>query len=352
MEQNELKCANCEQDLQEGYEFCPHCGQKTKDDLTIGVLFYNTITNYFSFDARFLKSIFPLLLKPGFVARQFVVGKRLQYLHPAQYYLVASVVFFFIFSFTAREHTQAIDKVFRQGFETVSTDSIPVKMLDSTQVVKMQEELKKSQVFTGLSDDEIKELDSVMANAANTESPTLNMNYDSKKVDSLIKVGASDDDIYKAMGMKEDAGFWPKLMYKQALKFQKNRGGGIVQAFYDSIPIAMFFLLPIFALLLKLFYWRRGRFSHHLVFSFYYFSYLFVVASLVFGINMFIEIPDWIDWLIMLSTFIYLWFASKRFYEQGYFVTFIKSNLVTFLYFVFVIPIAFIVMLGASFIFY
>jgi hypothetical protein len=355
METNNINCANCEKQFQEGFEFCPHCGQKAKDDLTLSVLFYNTISNYFSFDARFFKSFIPLMFKPGYVARKFIEGKRLQFLHPAQYYLFVSVIFFFLFSFTARKHTQAIDKALKQGFESkniIPIDTIPKLELDSLQLAKMKEGLKKSQKVTGMSDEEIKALDSVMTNVAVPSAPNLTFDYDEKKVDSLIGVGASDSVIYDAMGMKEDAGFFSKMFYRQALKFQKNRGGGILQAFYDSIPFAMFFLLPIFAMLLKLFFWRRGRFSHHLVFSFYYFSFIFVVASIVFGVNLFTDIPDWIDWLVMLSTFIYLWIAIRRFYQQGYFVSFIKSNLVTFLYFIFVIPIAITVMFVASFVFY
>ena len=88
-----INCKNCEKEFEEGFEFCPHCGQKAKDDLTIGVLFYNTISNYFSFDARFLRSFIPLMFRPGYVARRFVEGKRLQYLHPAQYYLFVSVIY-------------------------------------------------------------------------------------------------------------------------------------------------------------------------------------------------------------------------------------------------------------------
>ena len=49
-------CKNCELDHEVGFQFCPHCGQKTNEDLTVGVLFYNTISNYFSFDARFFCS--------------------------------------------------------------------------------------------------------------------------------------------------------------------------------------------------------------------------------------------------------------------------------------------------------
>ena len=47
----------------------------------------------------------------------------------------------------------------------------------------------------------------------------------------------------------------------------------------DATPIALFVLLPIFALLLKVFYWRKGRYAYHLVFTFYFFAFLFIVSN-------------------------------------------------------------------------
>ena len=99
LEDTTAKCLNCEEPLEEGFKFCPNCGQKTNEILTVGVLFYNTIANYLSFDARFFKSFFPLMFKPGMLAKCFIQGKRLLYLHPAQMYLFVSVVFFFLLSF-------------------------------------------------------------------------------------------------------------------------------------------------------------------------------------------------------------------------------------------------------------
>ncbi|WP_290699405.1 hypothetical protein [Lacinutrix sp.] len=46
-------CKNCENDFRSNFDFCPHCGMKDKEGLTLTVLFYNTVSNYFSFDARF-----------------------------------------------------------------------------------------------------------------------------------------------------------------------------------------------------------------------------------------------------------------------------------------------------------
>ena len=90
-----IHCKNCGSELKSFYKHCPECGQKVDDNLTLGVLFSNTISNYFSVDARFFRSFIPLLFRPGYLAKKFVGGKRLTYLHPAQFYLFISVVFFF-----------------------------------------------------------------------------------------------------------------------------------------------------------------------------------------------------------------------------------------------------------------
>jgi Protein of unknown function (DUF3667) len=356
MENNNTTCKNCDKEFNEEFEFCPYCGQKAKDSLTMSVLFYNTISNYFSFDARFLKSFFPLLFRPGYLPNKFVEGRRLLYLHPAQFYLFVSVIFFFLFSFQTREYTSQADKALKKGFEgesVIKMDSISKKSLDSVKTEVLSQTLETNKIYTGMDAGELKELDSIINNSAKyDDSYNFDLMFNKSEVDSLIKAGATDEIILKAMGMKEDAGFFKRRFYSQLLKFQKKSGGGILQAFFDSIPIALFFLLPIFAFILKLFFWRRGSFSHHLVFSFYYFSFIFVVFSIIMLANLFWEIPDWIDWILALSTFFYLIIAVKQFYRQGYFLSFIKTGLVSFFYFMFVLPIALIIMVTASFFYY
>ncbi|MBT8286727.1 MAG: DUF3667 domain-containing protein [Flavobacteriaceae bacterium] len=352
MSESTVSCKNCNKEFKEGFEFCPHCGQKAKDDLTLGVLFYNTISNYFSFDARFIKSFLPLMFRPGYVAKQFVSGKRLLYLHPAQYYLFVSVVFFFLFSFKVREYNSNVDKALKKSFDSESVvPGIDMKPLDSMAAKELSESIKKNQAITGMSDEDVAKLDSIMVDGNNNPG-NLTFSYDKNKVDSLIAIDAKEPEILKAMGMKDNAGFFVKRFYQQLLKFQKNSGGGIVQAFFDSIPIALFILLPIFAVLLKIFYWRRGRFSHHLVFSFYFFSFLFILMSLIIGVNYIVEIPDWIDWLIILSSFFYLWLALRNFYQQGLFLSLIKSGFISFFYMLLILPLALTVMITASFFFY
>lgn len=359
MEKHLVKCPNCENEFQEGFEFCPHCGQKAKEELTLGVLFYNTIANYFSFDARFLKSFIPLMFKPGYLAKKFLEGKRLLFLHPAQMYLFISVIFFFLYSFNVRETVQEVNEKFKKTNKLeLVTDSIkPQKpVLDSVQLEKLMNPLKQNNIVTGIKEEDLKKWDSIIK-AENKEVKTtniLNFDFNEKEIDSLIVIDAPNETIYKAMGMSDDAGFFTRKIYSQMLKFYKDRGlGSILQTFYDSIPLAMFFLLPIFAFILKIFYFRRGRFSHHLVFSFYFFSFLFTVFSILVLTNLIWEdFPGWITTLVMLSIFFYLFLAIKRFYGQGWILSFFKSNIISFAFLTFVIPLAVIIMGLMAFLFY
>ena len=358
MSTNKINCLNCEEQHEEGFEFCPYCGQKTNEDLTIGVLFYNTISNYFSFDARFLKSFIPLMFRPGYLASRFLEGKRLLYLHPAQMYLFVSVIFFFILSFSTRDlvgkANEINQKVVSSENNKVENDSA-VEALDSLQVEKMMKPLKDNKKLLGLKDEDIAKTDSIIkANANSKDKYKTSWDFDKKKVDSLIASGADNEVVLKEMGMSDNPGYFERRIFENVLKLTKGTGaGGMVQAFFDSIPISMFFLLPLFAFILKIFYFNKGKYAHHLVFSFYFFSYLFTVFSILFAVNRFVyDIPDWIDWLVAISTYFYFLIALIKFYKQNWFLSWIKSGMITFAFLLFVLPMSFSILAFLAFVLY
>ena len=199
MAKEQETCKNCEQNFDADFYFCPYCGQQSKEDLTVGVLFYNTISNYFSFDARFFKSFLPLMLKPGFLAKRFIEGKRLLYLHPAQLYLFISVVFFFVFSFIQREQVRSLDenlaKTLKQ--EKVIDTTITKEVRDSLRLVEMKKKqvadsigraklrksLEDNKMFHGFSE---KQIDSLV-NAENfQQNGMVNFDFNERNIDSLI----------------------------------------------------------------------------------------------------------------------------------------------------------------------
>lgn len=279
------------------------------------------------------------MIKPGFLPKQFVMGKRLTYIHPAQMYLFVSVIFFFIFGFNVRESRASIDKAMQNPEQLLPKEEEREQaalIIDS-----VVNGMKNNQEIMGMSGEDVEQLDSILnketqkANDSKRDGSIFgtSFSYKESKIDSMLERGVPEKEIYMAMGMREDAGTFQKKFFSQLLKFHKERGlGAIYQTFIDSIPITLFFLLPIFGLLLKLFYYRKGRYAHHLVFSFYFFSFLFTVLSIDLIINRFIDVPDFLDWLLALSTFFYFFIGVKRYYGQGWILSYIKSSTVGFLF--------------------
>lgn len=344
------QCKNCERTFDTDYEYCPYCGMEATDNLTVGVLFSNTIENYFSIDARFFRSFVTLMVKPGVLARRFVDGKRLKYLHPAQFYLFISVVFFFIFSFSVRQADNEVSEAIKKGFEQeINLDSIAVTV-DSLDMAEAKVALKKNQKIVGMSDEKLMELDSVMSSDSGV--PNISLGFKRKLLDSLIAVGAPLDQKLEAMGMEEDTNAFGRRFYAQMLKFYEKQGGGIVQVLYDTIPIAMFLLLPLFAVFLKIFYWKPATFAHHLVFSFYFFTFIFTSFCVMLLVNKVWEIPIWIEVLICFSFILYLIIALRNFYRSSWLGAFFKANIISFLYMSIIVPVAAIGIIMVAFMLY
>lgn len=357
MKSEQHHCLNCGYELEDDFEFCPHCGQKTEDKLTIGVLFYNTISNYFSFDARFLKSFVPLIFRPGYLPAKFLEGKRLLYLHPAQMYLFISVIFFFIFSFSVRDQVQAINKAVQKATVLDSPDKVGKKFsveLDTLQTQKIASVLKENQKQLNIPDKDLKEIDSVLkGNKTRVVSSNGFPRYNERELDSLIALNKTDDEIYAFMGLKSNATYMTRRLFKQLLRFHKTKDGGtILQTFYDSIPIVLFFLLPLFALFLKILYFNKGTYPHHLVFSFYYFAFVFAILSIFTILNLNWEVYQLVNTLLILSLFVYLFLAMKRFYRQGVFLTIFKFGVLSFSFLLFITPITAIFLIFYALLFY
>ncbi|MFQ3213677.1 MAG: hypothetical protein ACJAT1_002456 [Marivirga sp.] len=325
------QCKNCEESFDDSFDYCPYCGQQTTNDLTVGVLFSNTIKNYFSFDARFFKSFIPLMLKPGVLARRFVDGKRLKYLHPAQFYLLISIVFFFIFSFYVRQADNEVSKALKNGFNKK-------EFFDSATVKTAAESINT--------------VDSVITATAGQGIPNTTLSSQKDVLDSLIANGAPQSEQLTAMGKKDDTGVFLTKVYIQLLKLYEQKGNGILKTLYDTIPIAMFFLLPLFAFLLKLLFWKRGTFAHHIVFSFYFFTFIFTSFCILILGNSLFDIPIWIDVLVFLSFIIYLTMAIRHFYETEWLKAFLKANFISFIYMLVVLPFAMVGVIFVSFMLY
>jgi hypothetical protein len=208
---------------------------------------------------------------------------------------------------------------------------------DTLDVNEAKKALKKNQKLIELSNEELVELDSVMS--SDPQLANITFGFKRQLLDSLITIVAPLDQKFEAMGMKEGANAFSRRFYEQMLKFYEKQGGGILQVLYDTIPIAMFLLLPLFALFLKIFYWKPATFAHHLVFSFYFFTFIFATFCAILLVNKVWQIPIAIEVLICFSFVIYLMFALRNFYRSSWKGAFFKANTIAFLYMLIIVPV-------------
>ena len=91
------KCLNCGTHLTTDDNFCSKCGQVNDTNrLSVKQYFFEYLSGFFDFDNRFLKTVIPLVFKPGFVTKEYVDGKRMKYVNPFQLYLHISILFFLV----------------------------------------------------------------------------------------------------------------------------------------------------------------------------------------------------------------------------------------------------------------
>lgn len=280
-------CLNCGTTLTDMY--CPHCGQRNLPKRqTLGELITNFISSFWSYESKFFKTGQYLLFKPGFLATEYCAGKRESYYHPARMYVFISFIYFLLFT------------------------SLPDTQADETATNKYynQEDAKyKSGIFS---------LDSAYYTSREA--------YDSAQ---LTLPETSRHGWLRRMIEYREIELNQRYKDRES-DFQKDFGN----AFFNNYSKVIFFLLPVFALLLKLFYVRRDYYySEHLVFSIYFYNFFFLAGSLYMLANI---IPwGWLNWItvvIVLWIIAYLPLGMKRMYKQSWPKTILKFLMFSMLF--------------------
>ncbi len=110
-------CLNCEHPLEDHYQFCPECGQEARASAgSLKDFFRNFLSDYFTFDSKFMRSFAPLLVKPGFLTNEFFAGRRVRYIPPLRLYIFVSIVFFLVLSVLGNNDTTTTESAFWDAF--------------------------------------------------------------------------------------------------------------------------------------------------------------------------------------------------------------------------------------------
>ncbi|HMQ89827.1 MAG TPA: hypothetical protein PKB07_19650, partial [Flavilitoribacter sp.] len=132
--------------------------------------------------------------------------------------------------------------------------------------------------------------------------------------------------------------FWDRLVFKQIIKVNKEVRN-LPNFVIGKLIWMVILMMPALAVILKLLYIRRKRyFVEHLIFSFHYHAFAFLVFSIIMLIFYFggkgnENMESYILGLILpMVILLYLFIAMKRVYQQGFIKTFFKYSFLNFSY--------------------
>ena len=317
-------CQNCQYPLTENYNFCPQCGQENNDkNVSFGTLIGEFFSNYFAYDSRLVKTIKPFLFKPGFLTKEFIKGRRTTYMHPLRLYLIISFFYFLLFSFTVVHDTENQNSKFINFSPPEVIDSIPVK----------PDQGQQEEISFILKDSVLQETDTlhVERETGETDVPEPRiMGILMNKLRVIQLPDATPDQVLDSLGARKSA--YNLYLARQGIKIANERDENIYNYLVKNASLMMFFLLPFFALILKLFYVRRKRlYIEHITFTLHIHTFLFFILILVLLIDYFWP-NNWVFTLVTYIVLIYFLLAFKNYYQQKWIKTIFKMFILAFTY--------------------
>jgi hypothetical protein len=322
---SEKNCLNCGHYVEERY--CTHCGQ---ENVEVKESFRHLIGHFFSdlthYDSKFFTTLKDLLFKPGYLTNEYLAGRRVNYLHPIRMYVFVSFLYFLVtLSFNGLESKteEAIANNASQNTRNQIADSLRT-MLSAGEKNTLSGKIKDSvirKILTKIDTGSLHNIDFTFI--FNVEYKDL-VAFDSSQ--RLLPV------------QKREKGLKPWMYHRWLNSINLYGKKGLKYRAMDRtehfIPKMMFVLLPLFALLLKLFYNKKKYYySDHVIFSLHFHTAAFLIF-LVFSIVSLLFPPFRNDAqnFQSLLVIIYLGIALRRTYGQPLLLTIVKTIGLALLY--------------------
>lgn len=312
-------CLNCQTPLdQEKDNFCPSCGQvnNVKKETAIGLV-RELVEEFLHLDSKVMRSLVPLLFKPGYLTVDYNNGRRARYFHPVRMFLTLTVVFFIISGLTDKTSPSA-KKEPQDATAVLDSLAEDFKNADSTLVYDTEEGFVKEP----LRPDSGQKVGFSWAFGEVTVDPD--------SLQSYLDKGITDPDaLMDTFKIHKD--FFNKFVFTQVVKKQQGGFKRIGDYYKSKLPWLLFSLMPVFAFVLYLFYIRKKIFFvDHLICAFHLHSAVFVLLSIVSLLDLFI--PFDIGWLLLYVP-AYYFLTLKNVYKQSWMKTLVKGFGIGFFYF-------------------
>ncbi len=223
-------------------------------------------------DSRFIRTMKPLLFKPGRLTRDYMEGRRFRYAPPMRLYIFSSIVFFLLAALISSDAVKInfnedkdivlrnadVAAVDQQKVED-ALNKLPPEMradLDTDAIIAESKGEKKTSA--GFKVDDIQFNDQPW----NRETNPVDIKWLPDWLNDRI-----NDEVEESPHKAEQINSNPNL---------------IIDKVFDILPATMFILLPVVALILKFWYlFAKRYYIEHLIYALHNHAFLFVSLTLV-----------------------------------------------------------------------
>jgi hypothetical protein len=361
-------CLNCG-DPTRG-EYCPSCGQRKVDvHVSIRTMVAETLEDELFVDRRLPRTLLALLFRPGRLTVEYVNGRVVRYIRPFRLYLITSVLFFLLLSFATLRFVRGIgddstpppaatDAVAAATGEAATAGAVAGleaaldavrHQLDSPDLPPATRDslrLVRNEITRQLAALSPRPGDPPAA-AAEPEAGSPDPETTAAQADPAAADGAASTGGGPAArrGWSLEGGTvrlgHPALDSLATARIQelgrmetRQAAERLLGNFLGYIPTLMFLLLPVFALVLKALYVRRGRYyAEHFVFLLHTHAFLYLMFMVLLGVVLLGWVRGWVVTGIFGWIAVYVFLAMRHVYGQQRLKTLVKMWTLGWAYF-------------------
>ena len=346
-------CENCHAPLQG--EFCHQCGQSIHNPVrNAGHAIEEVFESFWHLDGRLFRTLRDLLV-PGRTTLEYLAGHRQRYLPPLRLFVVMSLLAFFVGKLTIHVDREpvslGVDTSAITGSQTVEEVKRNRDRL-LAEVEKAQNEDRKG--LPGVDPALIAAQVQIQGEAANRITELTPGTPPPTRAKSKGALFSKDNEVWdparnpvKIDWLPAFANEWltEQLVHgTENIERMDGRPDLLFKAIMGSLPSALFLLVPVFALMLKIAYlFKRRLYLEHLVVALYSHVFLLMALAVAFLLFPLAWLAPHAGWLAVCAKLafgallawvpIYLLLTQKRVYGQGWPMTLLKYSVVGVVYF-------------------
>lgn len=330
-------CLNCGTTLTGQY--CGECGQRSQSRLiSIWQLLQEAFGDLLELDSRVWRTLIPLAIRPGKLTRDYLEGRRARFMPPFRTYLVLSIFFFLIAFFDPREELGILFEPDEETPAAAQTDAQSANEVrdENLQDLAADGIITIGESSTGIAIESADEDESDLEEDDNSDGFNISINDDGTTANS----GCDEVDIGDMPDWMASRLTAERLMVV-CERVIADDGKAFLGKLLDNVPAALFVLLPLMAIILKVLYPLSKRYYvEHLLFVVHFHAFVFFILTLQVLFSRLISllgISDTASDITTIAVFlyipVYLYKSMRRVYDQGHWLSSMKFSVLLFFYF-------------------